>query len=162
MAFIALGAAISSADTALVPMGDSKTDETKLKKHKPVKCTATKDVVLDGVIIEAKGPAATLMGACDITIKNSVIRTSETAIQLMGSGDIILSNTTVETKGTAVSLAGSGDVQVTDSRISGKVAVSIDGSGDLVATNSQFRGKKVIRGTGEYQDKGGNKWEKKK
>lgn len=164
IAFIGLGVTISSAETALVPalvpMNDAK-DETKLKKRKPVSCTSSKDIVLDRVLIESKGPAASLMGSCDITIKNSVIRTSGNALSLMGSGDIILINTTVESGKIALALVGSGDFKVTSSEVSGKTAVSINGSGDLVAKDSHFRGKKVVLGTGEYKDGGGNTWNKK-
>ena len=42
-------------------------------------------------------------------------------------------------------------------------AVAAGGGGglatDLVAKDSRFRGKKVIRGTGKYEDGGGNTWE---
>jgi hypothetical protein len=164
MLFVLAGlhAGSSLADPVPVPMGDpAKKPESKpaLKKHKPVTCDGVDDIVLDKVIIESTGPAATIMAACDITIKNSVIRTTETAIQIMGSGDITLINSTVESKATALSIMGSGDMDVRTSQITGQVAVGIDGSGDLTAKDSRFRGKKVIRGTGEYEDAGGNTWE---
>lgn len=153
-----LHASASLADPPPTPMGD-KAKKPALKKHKPVTCTTTKDIVLDKVLIEGSGPAATVMGSCDITIKNSVIRTTGTALVVMGSGDITLIDSTVESKGTALQVAGSGDLDVRGSQVTGDIAVSIDGSGDLTARGTRFRGKKVIRGTGEYEDQGGNTWE---
>jgi hypothetical protein len=150
----------SMADPAPVPM-DSAKKKPALKKRKPVTCTTTKDIVLDKVIIEADGPAATIMGSCDIIIKNSVIRTTGNALVVMGSGDITVTNSTIESGAGALVVLGSGDFDVRGSQITGDVAVQIDGSGDVAAQGSRFRGNKVIRGTGEYEDKGGNTWEKK-
>lgn len=152
-----LPAGTSQADAPATPMGDAK--KPALKKRKPVTCTNTDDIVLDKVLIESSGPAATVMGSCDITIKNSVIRTTGSAIVIRGSGDVTIIDSTVESKTVAVHVEGSGDFDVRDSRITGEVSVQIDGSGDVSAKSTRFRGKKVVRGTGEYKDEGGNTWE---
>jgi hypothetical protein len=145
-----------------VPMGDQakKTgSKPALKKRKPVTCNDSNDILLDHVIIESTGPAVTIMGSCDVTIRHSVLRTTEDAIQVMGSGDVTIIDSTVESKATALSIQGSGDIDVRSSQITGQVAARLDGSGDLAARDSRFRGKKVIRGTGKYQDDGGNTWQ---
>jgi Right handed beta helix region len=153
-----LRAGASMADPSPAPMGDPA-KKPALKKHNPVTCNSTEDIVLDKVIIESSGPAVTIMAACDVTIKNSVIRTTESAIRAMASGDVTIIDSTVESKATGLLIGGSGDVTVRGSQITGEVAARLDGSGNLVAKDSRFRGKKVIRGTGEYEDGGGNTWE---
>lgn len=154
-----LHASTSMADTP-APMGD-KAKKPALKKRKPITCEGTKDVVLDKVIIEAEGPAVTILGSCDVTIKNSVIRTTGSAVVINASGDVTIIDSTVESKDTALLIRGSGDIDVRGSQITGATAARIDGSGDLVARDSRFRGRKVIRGTGEYKDSGGNTWQPK-
>lgn len=163
LAFILSGLAVfhvstSVADTPAVPMGD-EAKKPALTKRKPVTCNDTDDIVLDKVIIESDGPAVTINATCDITIKNSVIRTTQSAIVINGSGDVTITNSTVESKATALHGQGSGDFTVRGSTIGGEVAAKLDGSGNLNAKDSRFRGKKVIRGSGEYEDEGGNTWE---
>jgi hypothetical protein len=70
---------------------------------------------------------------------NSVIKGSAHAILIEGSGDIELTSSTVESEGSAVTIQGSGNVSARD---------------------TSFQGKKVVQGTGEYEDRGGNTWKK--
>ena len=76
-------------------------------------------------------------------------------------GDIEVVNSTIESAGSAITIQGSGDVSLSGATVTGqKTAVLIQGSGNVSAKDTRFQGKKVVQGTGEYEDRGGNSWKK--
>ncbi len=156
--------AASAAPLAADPVragDDTKAAPADLRKRGPVHCKDAEDIVLDKVLIEAKEVAVRISGACDVVIKNSVIKGGVHALLIEGSGDIELVNSTVDSAGSAVTIQGSGDVSLTGATVTGqKTAVLLQGSGNVSAKDTRFQGKKVVQGTGEYEDRGGNTWKK--
>lgn len=161
MALLTAQATPLAADPRPVPAGDDTGKPDKLRKRGPAHCTATDDIVLDKVIIDTEDFAVKISGSCDIVIKNSVIKAGKHGLLIEGSGDIEVVNSTIEGGISAITIRGSGDISLTGTKVAGKkAALTIDGSGDIEAKDTHFRGRKVIRGTGEYKDRGGNTWEK--
>lgn len=93
-----------------------------LRRHRPIQCRGTKNLVVKDRYIEAKGPAVTGTGVCNITLIGCRIRsTAGIAIRMTGSGDLTLKDTIVEAPEVAIRAHGSGDTKLVNSTIIGRI-----------------------------------------
>ena len=109
------------------------------KPRKPYRCTGQTDKVLSGVEISTAGIAVKVTGNCTLHINNSFIRGGKTAIKVTGNGTLSIRNSTV---------------------VSSRTAVLTTGNGTTNAKNSTFHGRNRVKGNGDFNNNGGNKFRK--
>jgi len=110
-----------------------------LKKSGPIRCDGNQDLKLDKRLIDTAGKAIVVSGNCDLTITGSRIVSGATALLVKGNGTVKISSSTI---------AG------------GRAAVVVTGRGDVHAAGSRFTGRIIKRDSGDFNDGGGNTFEK--
>ena len=100
-------------------------------------------------------------GNQDITLKNQWIRTRGIGIVVKGNCDLVLINSWIVADGIAIKTTGNGDIKIKNSFIyGGRYSVWVGGRGDVDAKNSTFQGRIKKLGNGDFNNKGGNTFQK--
>ena len=136
---VAAGTEAVAAGTQAVAAGQEAVEVVKAIPGKPVSCSGSKEITVDGASINAgSSPAVVASGSCQVTITGSQL-----------TSDLV-----------AVDVSGSADVTIRGSVVIGKVAaISLSGSASVTAKDTRFVGRKSVTGSADWTDQGGNKFE---
>ncbi len=109
----------------------------------------------------AKTNAFVCKGNQNITLKNRWIRTNGNAIVVKGNCDLVLINSWIVADGIAIKTTGNGDIKIRNSFIyGGRYSIYVGGQGDVYAKNSTFQGSIKKVGNGDFNNQGGNTFQK--
>lgn len=103
----------------------------------PVRCTGSRNVLIQGRKIETSGTAIQVRGSCRITIRNSRIVAGGNALDIHGSAVVTVDDSVI---------AGVGNV------------AKLRGSAVLSARGTFFKGPIDLRGSWRVDDRGNNTW----
>ncbi len=115
---------------AFLAAGPLAAQTGELRPMEPVVCSGSKDVLIEGRLIETAGDAVNTRGSCDITIRNSHIIAGGVGVMVSSSGDVLITDSTIEGGEHALKIRGSGEIEFGSSVIIG--GTRNIGSGDLI------------------------------